>query len=263
VQVGQFTDSFPPIVNGVSAFVSEHHRELLAQGHAAHIFTFGATSESGGSVHRTQGLPLFNSPFRANLWFDGSIEQVAQSLQVFHMHEATMAAGWAALNLAWRYRKPLVFTNHTRHDLYINNYPRIMQPFLRGYVQRVIAYAIRNSDLVTAPSHDTVNWLRGLAPECAEHIQVVRNGIRLDEPCTEGAAEREAMRDALGISPGATVFIYIGRLSPEKNLIAFAEAFASAIHQTPKTDAHWLVVGDGVCRADLEARTAAIRPCCC
>jgi 1,2-diacylglycerol 3-alpha-glucosyltransferase len=260
VQVGQFTDSFPPIVNGVSAFVSEHHRELLAQGHVAHIFTFGVATESDSGVHRTRGVPLFNSPFRANLRVDGAAERVAQSLQVFHMHEATMAAGWAALNLAWRYRKPLVFTNHTRHDLYINNYPRIMRPFLHTYIQRVIAYAIRNSDLVTAPSHDTAHWLRALAPECGEHIQVVRNGIRLDEPHTEDATEREAMRCALGISPEATVFIYIGRLSPEKNLMAFAEAFRSTIQQNPKTDAHWLVVGDGMCRPDLEARTAAIRP---
>ncbi len=262
MQVGQFTDSFPPVVNGVSAFVSEHHRELLAQGHAAHIFTFGTATKSDGSVHRTRGVPFFNSPFRANLRVDGVAEQVAQSLQVFHMHEATMAAGWAALNLAWRYRKPLIFTNHTRHDLYINNFPRILQPFLRTYVQRVIAYAIRNSDLVTAPSHDTAKWLRMLAPECCEHIQVVRNGIRLDETCTGGIAEREAVRYAvryaLGISPAATVFLYMGRLSPEKNLITFAEAFKSAIQQNTDIEAHWLVVGDGVCRADLEARTVAI-----
>ena len=171
-----------------------------------------------------------------------------------------MAAGWAALNLAWRQRKPLVFTNHTRHDLYIATYPRIMQPFLRVYVQRVIAYAMRNSDLITAPSADSANWLCTLAPECAAHIQVVRNGIRLDESLPKSVTQREAVRCALGISPEATVFIYIGRLSPEKNLSTFAEAFRSVIQQnTPGIDAHWLVVGDGVCRSELEAHTAAIR----
>jgi glycosyltransferase involved in cell wall biosynthesis len=261
MRIGQFTDSFPPIVNGVSAFVSEHHNELAAQGHSAHVFTFGYTStlDNVRCIHRTSGLPLFNSHFRANVRFDDAAERVAQSLQVFHMHEATMAAGWAALNLAWRYRKPLIFTNHTRHDLYVNTYPRIMQPFLRVYVQRIIAYAIRNSDLVTAPSQDTANWLRSLAPECSEHVQVVRNGIRLDEVRADTCHVRVAVRTALGIAPQATVFIYIGRLSHEKNLMAFAHAFANAITQNEHANAHWLVVGDGVRRAELEARTAAIR----
>ncbi|NJM41823.1 MAG: glycosyltransferase family 4 protein [Anaerolineae bacterium] len=262
MRVGQFTDSFPPIVNGVSAFVGEHHSELLTQGHDAHIFTFGYTNELSmwANVHRTRGAPLFNSHFRANVRFDGAIERVAQSLQVFHMHEATMAAGWAALNLARRYRKPLIFTNHTRHDLYVNTYPRIMRPFLHTYVQRIIAHAIRNSDLVTAPSQDTAHWLRSLAPDSAAPIDVVRNGIRLDldGASTDDVAQRERVRQRLGIPRDATVFIYIGRLSHEKNIATFAEAFANAIKQKSQ-DAHWLVVGDGVCRPDLEARTACIR----
>jgi glycosyltransferase involved in cell wall biosynthesis len=260
MRVGQFTDSYPPIVNGVSAFVGEHHLELLMQGHDAHVFTFGYTDElrTGANVHRTRGVPLFNSHFRANVRFDGAIERIAQSLQVFHTHEATMAAGWAALDLARRYRKPLIFTNHTRHDLYVNTYPRIMQPFLHTYVQRIIAHAIRNSDLVTAPSQDTAHWLRSLAPDSSTHIDVVRNGIRLDEAEVDDVAHRPKIRQQLGIPSEATVFIYIGRLSHEKNLAAFAEAFANIIQQKSQ-DAHWLVVGDGVCRPDLEARTACIR----
>lgn len=257
LRIGQFTDSFPPIVNGVSAFVAEHHRELLGQGHHGHVFTFGYTQHTDTlpAIWRTRGIPIGDSHFRGNVALSATARRMIPTLDLLHMHEATMAAGWITPNMAWRYQKPLIFTNHTRHDLYVANYPPVVRPWLRRYVNAIIRQAILNSDVTTAPSGDTARWLRLLAPECAHRIHVLPNGIDLDWEAWKRVQPAE--RDALGIPKHATVFIYIGRLTPEKNLLALAEAMRNAIHAG--ADAYWLVVGDGTLRTRLEAETQTFR----
>lgn len=247
MRIGQFTDSFPPIINGVSAFVAEHHGELLSQGQHAHVFTFGYTRvrDPYPNVWRTAGAPIPTSPFRFNVALNAAARRAAEQLDVYHAHEA-FGIGRIALRMARRRGRPLVFTNHTRHDLYILNYPRPVQPFMRWYAFREIARFMRASAISTAPSDDSAQLLRRLAPDVADRVRVVRNGIRLDQfdRPTNGVSRGE-----LGIAHDATVFAYIGRLTPEKNLPAFASALVRAVNAG--ADAHWVVIGDGVCRDTL------------
>lgn len=252
MQVGQFTDSFPPIINGVSAFVAEHHAELATLGHQPHVFTFGYRDarDAQPNVWRSPGLTFGSAPQRIGVALAAEARRAAARLDVAHTHESFMA-GRAAAQVARRRGIPLIFTNHTRHDLYILNYPRVMQPFLRALTFGLIARFIRLSAVASAPSEQTADWMRQLAPDAAERVCVMRNGIRLDqfERVEPGA------RAELGIEDGATLFVYVGRLTPEKNLPAFARALAGAV--AGGADAHWLVIGDGECRDELHAHFAA------
>lgn len=253
LRIGQFSDSFPPIVNGVSAFVSEHHQELLAQYHESYVFTFGHMDNNFPGVYRTPGVPMGNSPFRVNFSLDRRAYKVANSLQIFHVHEPFVIAN-IAIQIARRNRRPLIFTNHTRHDAYIFNYPRVIQPSLQTHVATTMERVIRASWLSTAPSEDSARWMRSLVPDLGDRVRVMRNGIHLykfqhvDAPMT---------RDAFNIPVGRTIFIYIGRITPEKNLNTFAEAFVQAVRRG--ADAHWVIVGDGKSRAALEAELAPVQ----
>jgi glycosyltransferase involved in cell wall biosynthesis len=254
MRIGQFTDSFTPIINGVSACVAEYHAQLLARGENAHVFTAGNRRhpDAQPNIWRARGIPIITSPFfypvlTARAW------QAAMDLDVYHAHEAFMA-GDMARTLARRHNKPLIFTNHTRHDLYINNYPRIIQPFMRRNTFRIIARAVRESALATAPSNETADLLRRLAPDAAGHVRVVRNGIRLDQ--FEHASDCDA-REEVSIPCDAIIFIYVGRLTPEKNLLAFAQALVRAVQAG--ADAHWVIIGSGPCREELEAAMAPIQ----
>lgn len=254
MRIGQFTDSYPPIINGVSACVAEHHAQLLARGEAAHVFTAGYRNvDAQLFVHRARGIRIPTSPFYFPT-LTGAWQTVGDALDVYHAHEAFMA-GNIARKLARKQRRPLIFTNHTRHDLYINNYPRIVQPFMRSNTFKIIAHAVRQSAIATAPSNETAEWLRRLAPDAAERVRVVRNGIRLDQ--FEQVSDCNA-REELGIPCDATVFVYVGRLTPEKNLLVFANALVQAMQAG--ADAHWVILGDGVCREMLDEALAPIRP---
>jgi glycosyltransferase involved in cell wall biosynthesis len=255
LRVGQFTDSFPPVINGVSAFVAEHHAELLAQGQQAQVFTFGYLKHRDGlpNVWRSPGLPMGTSPFRTSPVLSLPAHRAAATLDVLHAHEP-FAIGQIAARYSVSHGRPLIFTIHTRHDLYLRNYLRLLHPFLHFYITRTIASLLRHSTLSTAPSRDTARWLQSLAPDVAHRVRVVCNGIRLDE---FDVAQAPAARDAFGISGDQTLFVYVGRVSPEKNLKTFAEALIRAVDAG--ADAHWLIIGDGPARAALQAQLAPIR----
>jgi glycosyltransferase involved in cell wall biosynthesis len=256
MRIGQFTDSFTPIINGVSACVAEHHAQLLACGEAAHVFTAGYRNHKDAQPHvwRAAGIRIPASPFHYPVLPSRAWAPASDTLDVYHAHEAFMA-GDLARTLARRHNKPLVFTNHTRHDLYINNYPRIAQPFMRRSTFKIIARAVRESAIATAPSNETADLLRRLAPDAAGRVRVVRNGITLEQ--FDHASDCNA-REAMGIPCDATVFIYVGRLTPEKNLPAFAQALVQAVQAG--ADAHWVIIGDGLQREMLDAALAPIAP---
>ncbi len=126
-------------------------------------------------------------------------------------------------------------------------------PRTEGHAFNIIARAVRQSAIATAPSNETAELLRRLAPDAAERVRVVRNGIRLDQ--FDHVSDCDT-RDELGIPCDATVFVYVGRLTPEKNLPAFANALVQAVQAG--ADAHWVIIGDGVCREMLDEALAPI-----
>jgi glycosyltransferase involved in cell wall biosynthesis len=252
LKIGLFTDSFPPVINGVSVVLSHLHAELLAQGQDAHVFTFSSHESAQPNVWVTYGVPLGNSPFHAALMLDRPSTRVARTLSVFHIHDPLNIAS-VALRMAKHLRRPVIFTNHTRHDIYIEErWSSVLRPMVKLYVEAQMTNMMRASAIITAPSHSALHWMQQLAPELAHRMRVVHNGIplqRFDQPPQDALR-----REQLGISPKATIFGYVGRIAPEKNLEVFAEAFVRAVQQG--ADAHWIVIGDGGMRTTLEAIAA-------
>jgi len=73
-------------------------------------------------------------------------------------------------------------------------------------------------------------------------------------PCASAA--RQGLRDRFRIPAGAGVVIYTGRLAPEKELSSLLGAFASVAQRMP--GALLILIGDGPCRRELEARAAQL-----
>ena len=251
IRIGQFTDSFPPIINGVSELINQHHKQLLAKGYRAYIITLGYGRYVGPGVVRSPGLP-YGQQFRASPFLSPRATRIAQSLDIFHIHEP-FGIGGIALRIAQQGNRPVIFTNHTQHDMYVETFPKLVRPPLKGHVTRMMATFLRASTISTAPSEYTAHWMRQIAPDVAERVLVVHNGIDLS---AFDRLESPISREELAIAPDSTVFIYVGRLTPEKNLPFFAEAFLQAV-QTG-TDAHWIIIGEGRARTALEEQLGAI-----
>ncbi len=223
-------------------------------GHPAHVFTFGHHREQQPNVLRTSGVRLGKSPFFANVRLNAASARIAASMDLLHIHEP-FGIGWVAGRaIARAHGKPYIFTVHTRHDLYIQNWPRAMQRWMQWQARRTVAGFIRASVLTSAPSEDAAQWLRGIAPQCADKIVVRHNGINL-APYAAAIPDAD-LRRALAIPADHCVFAYVGRLSREKNLRVLLEAFAGALRDG--APAVLLFVGDGPQRQALAQAAAAL-----
>jgi glycosyltransferase involved in cell wall biosynthesis len=87
-------------------------------------------------------------------------------------------------------------------------------------------------------------------PWAPEKLRLVPNGIDLARftPRRPSAA----LREELGIPPLAPIVVSVGRHTPEKGYRHLVDAAALIEHVSP--DVHWILVGDGELRGELESR---------
>ena len=104
-----------------------------------------------------------------------------------------------------------------------------------------------------AGAEDYERWL-GLAPT---RITVMRNGVDVATLETAGRnGDAAGLRRSLGIPEDSPVIGGVFRLSTEKRPLLWAETAAAVLARIP--DAHFLLVGDGEQRVELEAHVEAL-----
>jgi glycosyltransferase involved in cell wall biosynthesis len=89
-----------------------------------------------------------------------------------------------------------------------------------------------------------------------ERVELLYNGVPLDQFTRPEPAEVERWRRSMRIAPGAPLIGVVGRLAPEKGHARLLRQMHRVLAQLP--DARLLVVGDGPLRDRLEALTAGL-----
>ena len=258
MRVGMLLDMYKPYVSGVTNYVALNKRVLEAQGHRVFVFTFGEQAYPDDEPHviRSPGLPLgvIDTGFQLNLRYSGLAQRKLRSMDVVHVQHPFLSG-----QLALRYVKasgmPILFTNHTRYDLYAQHYlpafiPEVVsQTFLQAYLPGFC----QQCDLVIAPSAGVSAVLRDLG--VTAEIKVIPNGIDLSPFQSAGVHHT---RTELGLPEHEVVLMYLGRLGPEKNLAFLLRAFAGVAAACPGVVL--ALVGDGPEADNLrdQARNAGV-----
>lgn len=249
MRAGQFTDSYLPIVNGVSTFIHLFKQSLEKLEVEPCLFTFGHTryADREPNVVRSPGWPLGKTGYHFALNHSRRAQALAETMDVLHTHHPFLSGALAA-RISRRQNKPLIFTNHTRYDHYSRYYlpflPRRVALSLLGAWMRRFA---RACDLIIAVSAAAEAMLKSLHV-CAP-IAVIPNGIDLDR----FARVQPMQRSDLALPPDGFLFMYVGRLGPEKNLERLLEAFGQARFAAPHITL--AIVGDGPQASALRKRT--------
>jgi len=127
------------------------------------------------------------------------------------------------------------------------------RPPPRGTVnQLALRYRNRHLDYVTANCNALKPWLEQHEGLPAESTRVIPNGVdtRCYHPAT--AAEKQEARAALGLPADHFVVVAVANLSPQKRLDQMVAAASQVVARSARTS--FVVVGEGPCRADLEAQ---------
>lgn len=253
MRIGLLIDTYKPVTNGVTNFVSLHKRALAAAGHEPWVITFGHTHyrDIEPNVLRSRGLPLGTTGYYASAGFSQAVRQLLPTLDILHVHHP-FVSGTLAARLSQRHGIPMVFTNHTRYDLYTTEHLRQLPP---GPVDAVLSsffeWYTRYCQVVIAPSAGIRSVLEKWHVQCP--VEVIPNGIELapfDNPPWQSTRADE------GIPPDAVVAIFVGRMAPEKNVEFLLRAFAAAQQDVP--EAFLLIVGGGPDLRRYQAATESL-----
>lgn len=246
MRIGMLADVYKPHVSGITQSISLTKRALEQLGHHVYVFTFGDLDyqDDEARVIRSPGVPLAETGYYFSFRYASAAQRKLETMDIVHVHHPFLSG-----RLGLRYCRPLnipvVFTNHTRYDLYAQAYlPGLPEQLGTTFLQAYLPSFCDAVDLVIAPSEGLREVLRGLGVKAS--IEVLPNGVDL-------ALFREQVnplaRADLSVPAGDVLLIYVGRLGPEKNLVSLVRAFVGAHAAYPNTSL--LLVGDGPERDNL------------
>lgn len=254
MRIGMMADVYKPHVSGITNYIALNKKYLEDLGHDVFVFTFGDEDyvDEEPNVIRSPGLPILDTGYYISLAYNRKARRLVRTMDVVHVHHPFLSG-----SLALRYCRPraipLVFTNHTRYDLYAQAYLPVVGDVLgETALQAYLPSFCRACDVVVSPSPGMRNILVKLGVDSPIHV--VPNGVDL-LPFLN--VEAPASRAEFNFATEDVILIYTGRLGPEKNLPFLLRSFAGAAQAFGNL--RLLIVGDGPERDNLEDRVRHMR----
>lgn len=239
MRIAVFTESYEPIVNGVSVAVATLRDGLRSRGHEVFIFAPRYPGyEDVDGVYRfpsrvtrlAPGYPIPDilAPRMRKAFF---------SLQPDIVHTQTpFILGIAGLRWARMARVPIVSTNHTLYTEYAHYLPIIPRSVTRAALVKMMKWYYSRCDAVIVPSHPVEEVLRGYGVKT--RLEVIKSGVTVSR-----ISDVQEVRRSFGIPDGAFLLLYVGRIAREKNLGLLLRAFKSIQSRYP--EARLMMVGSG------------------
>lgn len=246
MRIGMVTACYKPVINGVTQMVSLYKRVLEQMGHEVVVFTLGKPDPDGDEpgVVRSPGLPLGHTGYYLGIRYTREAQKRLLQMEVLHCHHLLMS-----VEMAHRYaRTPIVYTNHTRYDLYAAAYSHLPLTTTNQLLRRVWPALANLGDVVIAPSPGAQRVLQDFGVRAP--IEVIPNGIELERFFTP---PRPHHKLDLGLPETARLCIFVGRLAGEKNLDLLLEQFGQMRHAAAHRgrEVHLLIIGDGPLRRTI------------
>ena len=242
MRIGIVTAVYKPVQNGVTRVVSFYKKYLELAGHEALIFTFGEpTLDDEAGIIRSPGVAVGQTGYSLALRYSKPARELLSTMDIVHCHHPVMG-----LEFAQRYsRAPIVFTNHTRYDLYAAAYLPLPHQISANAMGQLWPVLVNKSDWIIAPSESVARRLSESG--VTKPITVVKNGIEIE---SFSPSPPTISRKDFGIPQDAVLLIYLGRLSAEKSVGRLLKMFSIARQRMGNI--YLLLVGGGPMRRQLE-----------
>lgn len=240
MRIGMVTACYKPVINGVTRMVSLYKQYLEQLGHEVTVFTLGEADPTGDEpgVVRSPGLPLGQTGYYFGVRYTRPAQDLLAQMDILHCHHLLMS-----VELAHRYAHcPIVYTNHTRYDLYAAAYSHLPLNTTRALLRQVWPALASLGDVVIAPSASVKEVLQQYGIRIP--IEVIPNGIDLN---LFYAPSRPRHKSDLSIPESATLLAFVGRLAVEKNIESLLDQFKQVYAQAQAMGriVHLMLVGDG------------------
>jgi alpha-1,6-mannosyltransferase len=264
------TQFYSPVSGGVKRYISEKRRYVLEQTRDEHhLIVPGDVTrhERNGRLHlhtiRSPRLDFFSrypSRYRVILHtkqvldlFDDIRPDVIESGDPYHL-------AWTCLRAGTQLHAPVFGFYHSHFpEAYLRTALKYGGTWLRDAVMNYAQdYIVKLYSLFVATLTPSEHLRQVLYSWGVTHTVTLNLGV--DTNVFRPEPRDDALRDELGLPRDRKVLLYVGRLSPEKNISLLLAAF-EALHARHPSRYHLVIVGDGPLRRILPAtrhRTGAL-----
>lgn len=253
MNIGLFTDTYYPEINGVANSVYTLKTELEKRGHNVYVFTTTTKDipEHEYNVFRMHSMPfVFMKDRRVGMVYQRNIATIMKKLNLDVIHTHTeFSLRLFAMIMAKQLKVPLVHTYHTIYEDYTHYFaPMEMlnnkaKAFARYYTRK----CCNSVDEVIVPTKK-VQELLGTY-HVFKNINIIPTGINLSKFNKDNFSKEQiiALKESYQIKPEDKVILYLGRISPEKNIGELIQAMPE--YKKRHNDFKFIIVGAG---PDLE-----------
>jgi glycosyltransferase involved in cell wall biosynthesis len=211
--------------------------------------TFGAHAGLYAPEVEELGARVLRCPRSQDFWkFSQSFRKILREgrYNVVHSH----VHGFSGVLLRWARLEGVpvrIAHSHNSHDGKSNTTGRRAYRFLvRSWIRRHATHGLAASR--EAADDIFLDWKND------SRVAILHCGIDLDG--FRGAVDRNLTRKKIGLPPEVAVVGHVGNFIPAKNHAFFLEIAAQI--RKHRSDTHFLLIGDGPCRAEIEARAGAM-----
>ena len=256
MNIGFFSETYSPDLNGVITSIKTFRGELERMGHKVYVFAPGTElfSIPGSKPKRERGVYRFNSfsyplyrSIRVAIPFNWNIRREIPRLKLDLVHSHTpFSMGLFAEGVARAQKIPHVHTYHTLYPEYAKFYFPGFKKWNERAAERLSALFCNNVDEIISPSDGIKAKLKSYG--ITTPITTVPTGINrlfFETKDREGKIRRK-----YGIPAEAPLAITVARLGKEKSIDYLLRSFQQLLRYQP--EAYYLIVGDGPARLSLE-----------
>jgi glycosyltransferase involved in cell wall biosynthesis len=217
--IGQFNDSYPPVMDGVANVTKNYAYWLHKKFGQCYVFTPefpGYQDPDDFPVIRYTSLPLvFRPPYRLGCpQLDRRLQQQIKEIpfDLVHTH-SPFSAGQLALKVARQKRIPIVATFHSK---FYDDFKTVVKAdsLARYGVGQVIKF-FNQVDAVWTVSQGTAQTLRDYGYQ--GKVEVVANGTEFISPDNIDQRRRK-INEQLDLNPTERVFLFVGQHVWQKNV---------------------------------------------
>ncbi|WFR56760.1 glycosyltransferase family 4 protein [Anaerocolumna sp. AGMB13025] len=249
MNIGLFTETYYPEINGVANSVYMLKNELEEIGHTVYVFT---TTTPGApafehNVFRVPSLPcVLITERRVGLFYQPKLASLIKKLNLDLIHTHTeFSLGIFGRIMAKELKLPMVHTYHTIYEDYTHYITHIktLDKRAKAFVRIFTKICCNTVEQVIVPTEKVRELL--LKYSVFKDISVVPTGVNLRKFNPELYKREEVLqlRKQFGIKAEDKVLLYLGRISKEKNISEIIEAMPD--YMKTREQVKFLIVGGG------------------
>ena len=253
MNIGLFTDSYPPYINGVATSVYNLREALKKLGHTVYIVTVNDSIikheyDEKEKILRIPGIPIGIYDYRLSEIYPVSTVKIIKKwkLDVIHSH-TEFGVGIFARILAKKFKIPLVHTYHTLYEDYThyithNHFDKLSKKIVKDLTK---VYCVKTAKETIVPT-DKIYKLFKEKYMITKNVSVIPSGIDIERFFEENVEQDkvERIKEKYGITKDDFTIIFVGRLAQEKNIEFLLNAQQKLIEKRIN-NIKLLIVGDG------------------